>query len=348
MKTADLLLGLMLGVISGLLSGSSGAFLKKIKVWAWENIWLAYSIWALLFLPAMLAWATVPRLPQVLSAAPLDTLIAVFLCGIGWGCATVGFALGIRDIGLALTSVIVIGLGNAAGTLFPLLLDQPGSLIRPAGLTICGGVLLTVCGIILCSGAALRTEKSLAPRAPDAQDAQDMPHQDVRVKGILICVLSGLLSILFNLGLIFGKPLAQEAALAGAAPQYAANAAWLILLGGGFSVMIGYCLYRVVKQKSQPLFWLPGTGINWLHIGGMGLVWLAGVLFYGMSVTRLGRLGPAIGWPIFQCIQIAAANFWGAATGEWRGADRMARRMRRAGLILLFGGIAVIGWAGKL
>ena len=339
MKAPNILFGLFLGVLSGFLSGSSGGFVKKIKTWEWEITWLAYSVWALLLLPAMLALATVPRLFQIISSVPWVTLALIFFCGVGWGCATVGFALGIRDVGLALTSVIVIGLGNAAGTLLPLILFYPDHLGRLDGLLIGGGVAVTVFGIILCSAAALLTERSLAPHAP---------QHSVQNKGIVICVLSGLLSILFNLGLIVGKPLAQMAVLSGTAPQNAANATWLVLLGGGFCVMFVYCFHQIDRKKSRFSLRLPETRINWLYILLMGLVWLAGVTLYGMSLSRLGLLGPSIGWPIFQCIQIVTANFWGALSGEWRGAPPKTNRIRVAGLAVLCAGIGIIGWAGRL
>jgi hypothetical protein len=37
-----------------------------------------------------------------------------------------------------------------------------------------------------------------------------------------------------------------------------------------------------------------------------------------------GALGGIVGWPIFMTIDIIGALFWGAVSGEWKGASRRA------------------------
>ena len=59
--------------------------------------------------------------------------------------------------------------------------------------------------------------------------------------------------------------------------------------------------------------------VNWLLTFLMGLMWFGGVVLFGMAVTKLGRFGPSIGWPVIQSMAVTSGNFWGLVTGEWKG-----------------------------
>ena len=74
----------------------------------------------------------------------------------------------------------------------------------------------------------------------------------------------------------------------------------------------------------------------------MGLLWFGGTVFYGMGAASLGALGGIVGWPIFMTIDIIAALFWGAVSGEWQGASRRALIYNWAGIAVLVVAVAVI------
>jgi L-rhamnose-H+ transport protein len=72
------------------------------------------------------------------------------------------------------------------------------------------------------------------------------------------------------------------------------------------------------------------------------LLWFGGIAFYGMGAASLGSLGNIVGWPIFMTIDIIAALFWGAVSGEWKGASRRALAYNWTGVGVLLLAIAVI------
>jgi L-rhamnose-H+ transport protein len=74
----------------------------------------------------------------------------------------------------------------------------------------------------------------------------------------------------------------------------------------------------------------------------MGLLWFGGTVLYGMGAASLGALGGIVGWPIFMTIDIIGALFWGAVSGEWRGASRRALVYNWTGVGVLLVAIAVI------
>jgi L-rhamnose-H+ transport protein len=60
----------------------------------------------------------------------------------------------------------------------------------------------------------------------------------------------------------------------------------------------------------------------------------------------MGALGGIIGWPIFMTIDIIAALFWGAVSGEWKGASRRALSYNWVGVAVLLLAIAIISSGG--
>ncbi|MHC4477174.1 MAG: L-rhamnose/proton symporter RhaT [Planctomycetota bacterium] len=344
MQEANPALGLTLGIISGAFLGSFALPMKKIKIWNWENTWIMYSVWALIVLPVILAFLTIPKFPAVYGSVPMSTVLKVFLFGAGWGVASVGFGVGLKLLGLALGTAIVLGLNNAIGAILPLILDHPEDFRLPVGKAITAGVFAMLIGIAVCSIAGAKKEKAL--RGAETESA----HKDkgVFVKGLIICLIAGLFGAMFNFALIAGKPIEEQAVAAGATPLNAANATWCISLFGGFIVTLVYCLYLYKKNSSFQLFVKKGSNINWLHTFLMGIMWFGGVAIYGMAVANLGRLGPSIGWPVIQSMAVSSGNLWGIVTGEWKGTGKAPISIMIVGLLLLFAGIGIIGWSSTL
>jgi L-rhamnose-H+ transport protein len=69
---------------------------------------------------------------------------------------------------------------------------------------------------------------------------------------------------------------------------------------------------------------------------------MGGVVIYGMAVSKLGRLGPSVGWALIQSMAIIAGNLLGLLTGEWRNAGPRFRPRMVSGLAVLFAGIAMV------
>jgi L-rhamnose-H+ transport protein len=266
------------------------------------------------------------------------------LFGAGWGVASVGFGIGLKLLGLALGTAIVLGLNTAIGALVPLIRDHPEDFREPVGIGITTGVIVMLLGIIVCSTAGARKEKAL--RTAEAESIER--DKGVFIKGLIICLIAGVFGAMFNFALIAGKPIEDQAILAGAEPFNAASASYCVLLFGGFVVTLAYCAYLYSKNDSLQLFTQKGSNINWLHTLLMGIMWYGGVGIYGMALSKLGPLAHSIGWPVIQSMAVASGNIWGIVTGEWKGTGKMPISMMIVGLMLLFVGIGIIGWSSTL
>ena len=69
----NVLSGLLLILLAGSCSGVFSVPFKFNRGWAWENNWFIWSFAALLVMPWLMAWLTVPRLGTLYGADPHST-----------------------------------------------------------------------------------------------------------------------------------------------------------------------------------------------------------------------------------------------------------------------------------
>ena len=329
-------LGLGLVLLGGLLQGSFAVPMKRMPAWRWENTWLVYSVSGLIVLPWAVALATVPHLAVVFRQARGTTLAETALFGFGWGVGSTLFGLGIIRVGMALSFAIVLGITASLGSLLPLLVLQPKRLFTAQGYALMVGLVLVILGIVLCSVSGRRREQELSAETRRRAGADFW-------LGLVICVLSGIFSAMLNFSFVFGKELQQLALAAGAKPAMASNPLWALALSAGFFANAGYCVYLLQKNRSWGVLTQKDIPVSyWLGAMLMGIVWFFGIATYGVGATELGVLGAVLGWPLFMAMNITAANVWGAATGEWKGANRRTYSYSWAGIAVLLLAIYVI------
>lgn len=340
MGLANVPVGLAFGIIAGFFLGSFALPMKRIKIWNWENTWTIYTVWATVILPLAIALFVIPDLFGLYLAVPARVILIVFLFGAGWGIANVGFGLGVNMVGLALGTAIILGMNNALGAILPILFFNPHDLLSPMGKVLTTGVLIMIIGVVICSVAGNRREKS--------RQARTMDEKSSFLKGLIICLVAGVCGAMFNFALIAGKPIEQQAVANGVNPLNAPYATWCISLSGGFIITLIYCGYLFIKNSSSKKFFMKHSGINWGFTFFMGIMWFGGVALYGMAVSKLGKFGASIGWPIIQSMAVASGNVWGIITGEWKGTGRKPLWIMLTGLLFLFIGIIIVGYSGQL
>jgi L-rhamnose-H+ transport protein len=317
-------------LIAGLMNGSFAVPMKWTRKWAWENIWLVWSLIALIFFPFLLTSFTIPHPADLYRQSDHAILILVCLSGVGWGAGQVLFGLGIKRVGMALGFAIVIGLAAVMGSLVPLAMVSGHAVPRPDWQLI-AGILVVLSGVGLCSYAGSLKDTDCSTSASDPRI------------GILLCVLAGVGGALINVGMVIGTPLARLASSQNVPLSQQTNLIWLPLLAAGFLTTAIYCSWLLTKNGTWHLFNAPGSLSHWFLAVVMAICWFGSVELYGMAVGGLGSWGAALGWPIFLSSSIACANIWGFATGEWRQSKGRRRRLMLAGIGLLLIAMFVIG-----
>jgi len=332
--------GVALSILAGIMLGAFAVPMKKVKVWSWEHTWLAFSVLALIVMPFFVALATIPDLFSVWKETRPATLLAVAGFAALWGVASMGYGLAVKLAGIAIANAVVLGLNNAIGSIVPIAVYTPQKLLTGAGIGVTAGVLVMMLGIGLCARAGYL--RDLARRPVGGEAAAKAESR----KGLVICLVAGVMGAAFNFALISGKPIEAIAVAHGAAPASAPNATWPVALTSGCLVAIVYCVYLMARRRNGRDYFAPGSGINWLYAFVMAFLWYGGVMIYGNAVTRLGELGASVGWAVLQSMTVASGAALGFITGEWRSVDRRIVRRLIAGLACLIAGIMIVVAAG--
>jgi L-rhamnose-H+ transport protein len=330
-------------LVGGIMEGSFALPMRFARHWAWENIWMAYSLIGLIVIPWIAASVSVPALVDAYKAVPLRTLGTTALFGLGWGIANVLFGLAVPIVGIALSIAIIVGMSAALGSLIPLVLSDPGRLLKPTGWMIIAGVVLTTLGVTLLGVAGRAREKAQA----DTGRSMNRSRRSMTF-GLGLCILGGLLAPMLNFSFAFGSQIIKQAVAQGAKPANAVNAVWAIALAGGFLSNGGYCAILLIGNRTWSRFLDGRSRSHWVLGAMMAVLWTGGVLLYGWGASSMGDLGSAIGWPVFQATTVVASSVIGAAAGEWKNTPYWIVRTNTMGLAALVLAIAVLSVGNRI
>lgn len=315
------ILGTALHAIGGVSASSCYTPQSKVKNWSWGTFWLVQASFAWIIAPLLLGWLTVPDFFHILSMAPADVFWGAFLLGALYGFGGMSFGLAIKHIGYSLTYTIAIGISAVLGTIAPLLLK--GTLIeyftRTGSAIIVLGMILSVVGVALCGWAGFRKESDLAR----------LGNQKVKFSmrsGLLLAIVGGVLSGVFNISLEHGQPIADMAAKNGAG-IFEGNAKMIVSTSGCFVVNLIWFIVLGIKEKTLNEFTvserLPINMLikNTLWSALAGIMWCTQFLFYGLGHVQMGRF-QFISWVLHMSMLIFFSYGIGVIMKEWKNVSR--------------------------
>jgi L-rhamnose-H+ transport protein len=311
-------------IVAGIANGSFTMPMKYTRKWAWENTWLVWTVFALVFLPFVATLLTIPSLLMVYRSATPDIILEVCAFGAGWGVAQVLFGLAVEMIGIALAFSVVLGTSAAIGSLIPMVSLQREHLNSLAGYAVLGAIAFILLGVMLCA---------VAGRMRERLTAHSISSQKRTSQGLLLSILCGLSASSMNLGVAFGAPLVQVARSFGANQLNAINAVWLPLLLAGAVPNLLYCAWLMIRNRSSRRY---RTGhSHWVLAALMAVLWCGGTLLYGRAAGQLGTWGPILGWPLFMSLIVITATMLGMFTGEWKDCGSLPIRVQWTGVTVL-------------
>ncbi len=328
------LIGLLIIAVGSMGQSSSYVPINKIKDWSWENFWLTQGIFAWLifpFLGALLA-LSLPEMIEVYSANSSASLQAIGY-GMLWGVGGLTFGLSMRFLGIALGQSVALGTTAALGTLIPALIS--GDLFSPKGLILLLAVAVTLVGISIVGYAGSLRSKNMT------EEEKRKAIKDFALKkGLLIALLSGVMSACFNLGLNAGIPIREAAVTGGASDLFAQNPVTLLVTSGGFITNLVYCLYMNRKNKTGSEIRRSSGSVlanNILFCALAGLLWYSQFFGLGMgqSFFEPDSVMMAFSWSILMSLNVVFSNVWGIILKEWKGAGKKAVTFLAIGMAIL-------------
>ena len=327
--------GFFLILIAGIFQGAFVWPMGLQKGWSWENGWFVFSLFGMLILNWLVAILYIPNLCDIYQTVPIENLAILGLLGIGWGCGSVLFGIGMDKLGMSLGYPIIMGLLALLGTMIPLFMSElDSSFSLKVGLLLLGSIMILI-GIVLCT------------KAHAFKVADQHAGNNYNVSTILIAIGAGVLSCLPNVGASVGKPITEAAAVAGVSSLMAGNAVWALLFTFGLFPNIAYTIY-LLKHNRSFIYFKYNPLRNTLAGGLMAFLWIASFCLYGAGAFQMGTWGLIIGWPLFISLSIIIGNVLGILNGEWANANKCAKKKLNWGILLIIIAMAVIGFCNLL
>jgi L-rhamnose-H+ transport protein len=349
----QVLLGVIFHLIGGFASGSFYMPYKKVRQWSWESFWIIGGLFSWLIVPPLAAFLTAPGFTTIISQTAGSTLFYTFLFGVLWGFGGLTYGLGVRYLGMSLGNSVVLGFCSAFGALVPSLyynfFPAPGKtsfndlLYTGWGRIVFAGVLLCLLGIYICGRAGMMKEKEL----PEEEKKKSVSEFNIS-KGLIVAVFSGIMSACFNFGIEAGKPMAEAAVASGMNPLFQNNVAYVVLLWGGLTTNLFWCLLLNFRNKSIGDYTNKKTPLlkNYLFSATAGTIWFLQFFFYGMGESKLGN--GASSWILHMAFIILVANMWGIVLKEWKGVSSKTKTTITMGIIIIITSVILVGYGNAL
>ncbi len=353
------ILGVIFHFIGGFASGSFYIPYKKVKGWAWESYWIVGGIFSWFIVPPLAAYLTIPGYLDIIKNTDGGILGLTYFFGVLWGIGGLTYGLGVRYLGVALGSSIILGLCSVFGALIPSIYydfnPSPGKdtftdLISSTwGQMVLIGVLVCVIGIIICGKAGSMKEKDLA-----AENKANNIEFKIGL-GLFVSIVSGILSACFAFGIDAGKDMAHiandvwKAANPGEGEfLFQNNVTYVVILWGGLTTNLIWCMILNARNKTFSDYGNKKVPLlkNYLFSALAGTTWFLQFFFYGMGESKLGN-GPS-SWILHMAFIILVANTWGLALNEWKGVRKATLTTVIVGIIAIILSILIVGYGNSL
>lgn len=360
----QVILGVLFHFIGGFASGSFYIPYKKVKGWNWESYWIIGGLFSWLIVPPLAAYLTIPGFAEIISGTSGSIIGYTFLFGVLWGIGGLTYGLGVRYLGVSLGSSIILGLCMVFGAIIPAIYydfsavagkDTFSQMVSSTwGLTVLAGLLICVLGIIISGKAGVMKEKEMQTTSTDPHGGSVKTEYKFGL-GMLVSIVSGVLSACFNFGLEAGQSMANIANEVWVASNpnqgeflYRNNVVYVVLLWGGLTTNLIWCLILNFKNKSFGDYTKKSTPLisNYIFSALAGTTWFLQFFFYGMGESKLGN-GPS-SWILHMAFIILVANMWGLILREWKGVKKKTSNTILAGIIVIILSVLVVGYGNSL
>lgn len=359
----QVILGILFHSLGGASSGSWYMPYNLVKKWRWEVYWIVGGLFSWLIMPFIAVLLTTPGWNDIIGAADNSVVRLTYILGVLWGVGGLTYGLGIRYLGMSLGNSVLLGITSLVGSLGLPILRNIGNLaeVLPAGDSftdmlsstsgriILFGILVMMIGIILSGKAGLMKDKELA-------DVKEGVNSEFKLtKGLIIAVISGVLSAFFSFGIDAGKEMGEAVRHIAVENSFAFvtdgvylfenNIIFLVILWGGLTTNLIWSVALIIKNKTGKDFVDAKTPLlkNYLFCALAGTTWFLQFFFYGMGETKIGN--GASSWILHMSTIILTANFWGFYRKEWAGVSSKTRSTIFLGIGLILLSVIIMGIA---
>lgn len=165
-------------------------------------------------------------------------------------------------------------------------------------------------------------------------------------KGLLLAVMCGIFSAGMSFAMNAAKPMHEAAAALGVDPLYVALPSYVVIMGGGALVNLGFCFIRLAKCKSvdKADFSLARPLIisNILLSALGGLMWYCS-LFYAWGHARIPAQYDYMSWMLHMSFYVLCGGLVGLVLKEWKNAGRRPVAVLSLGCVVIIIAANIVG-----
>ncbi len=363
----NVILGILFHSLGGGASGSWYMPYNWVKKWRWEIYWITGGIFSWLIMPFLAVVLTIPDWQGILHATSGSVLRNTYIMGLLWGIGGLTYGLAIRYLGMSLGNSVLLGITSVVGSLgLPVLRNIPGvAELIPGGLAFSDllgntggqivilGILILLAGIILSGRAGIKKDKDLGNVKEGVNSEFSLS------KGLIIAIVSGVLSAFFSFGIDAGKEMSVVARTLAVEQNYPFltqdggsfkylfenNIIFFVILWGGLTTNFIWTTALILNNKTGGDFTDKKTPLlrNYLFCALAGTTWFLQFFFYGMGETKIGN--GASSWTLHMATIILTANMWGFYRKEWKGVSKKTYNTILIGIGAILLSVIIIGVA---
>jgi L-rhamnose-H+ transport protein len=335
-----ILAGIGWHIVGAACAASFYAPIEKVRKWSWETTWAIAGFFSWILLPIGMSLILLPDFHAFYAGIDPHLMLKVALFGAMWGVGNVSYGLTMRHLGMSLGIGVAIGVTLVAGTLVPPFIHgQEAVLISTQGgrLTL-AGIVVALAGIAVVSYAGHQKEQQLGKRAEEFNV----------MLGLALAVMCGIFSSGFSFGLDAATPIRAAALAAGVNPLYVRLPSYVLIMGGGAVVNMGYCFIRLASLKrlsiradlSQAR---PVLMKNAALAAAGGIMWYLQFFFYAWGEANIPVTVAYVNWMLHMSIYVLCGGLVGLALGEWKGVGSRPIRLLWVGILIIVAAANLVG-----
>lgn len=334
--------GIFYHLLGALAAASFYIPIQWVKNWEWEASWLVNGIASWIIMPILVSSCLLPNVVAFYLAVPVDVVLRTYVFGVLWGLGGLTFGMTLRYLGLSVGYGVAIGITLVVGTLMPPLF---GGKFAQVFSSLSG--IIALCGVaIAVIGIAITT---MAGRMKEHESGIRSQEFNVR-KGVTIAIFCGITSAFMAFAIDAAEPIQRMALAQGVNPLYQVMPGYVIIMFGGFSTNLVYCLYKARKnntlqkiRKDPAHFWrnivLSATG---------GVIWYLQFFFYGWGHVQMTGVNLSfVSWTFHMSMLVLCGGIWGFTLKEWKNCTNKPIGYQLLGMAMIVVSTLVIGVGGS-
>ncbi|WMY74631.1 L-rhamnose/proton symporter RhaT [Buttiauxella selenatireducens] len=333
-----------MGIVWHLVGAASAACFyapfKKAQRWSWETMWAVGGFVSWIILPWLVSYLLLPDFWAYYGSFNISTLLPVFLFGAMWGIGNINYGLTMRYLGMSMGIGIAIGITLIVGTLMtPIIAGKFDVLIgTPGGRMTLLGVLVALVGVAIVTRAGQLKERQMGIKAEEFN----------LKKGLILAVMCGIFSAGMSFAMDAAKPMHEAAAALGVDPLYVALPSYVIIMGGGAVINLGYCFIRLAKMQNLSIkadFSLARPLIisNVLFAALAGLMWYLQFFFYAWGHARIPAQYDYMSWMLHMSFYVLCGGLVGLIMKEWKSAGTRPVGVLSVGCVVIIIAANIVG-----